>query len=318
MNNNSRPILKFSTQLFAIFGLLILFTITNYIVPQIASPTTKKKGDFISQDDREAKKIKQLKVKTRTTYASYYDKKGQLPENKTLASKEFYNKDGLLTGIMEYNGVGKLISAYKFSYDSKGNPTKAESSESGGKSSVQISKYDSHGNEIERRLTGSAKKKRETKSLFKYDKNDNLIEAKNYSGETFNNDQIIEYKNGKKVSTTYRDAEGKTILVITPEYDSAGKLIKEVRKDANASVVFTYKYDAKGNLSEMVDNETKRYYSSDEKGNVIEHKMYLLDGRRQLRIVFKYGDNGLQTEQIRYDNDEKPVLYTEIKYEYYK
>ena len=95
-------------------------------------------------------------------------------------------------------------------------------------------------------------------------------------------------------------------------------MIKETRKNSSVNIVYTYKYDSKGNLIEMVDNETKRYYDYDEKGNVIEHKMYLLDGRRQLRLVFKYGSNGLQKEVLRFDNKEKPVLNTSFKYEYYK
>jgi hypothetical protein len=51
---------------------------------------------------------------------------------------------------------------------------------------------------------------------------------------------------------------------------------------------------------------------------VMEYKMFLLDGRRQIRMVFKYNTNGLQSEQIRYDNKEIAVLHTVYEYEYYK
>ena len=114
------------------------------------------------------------------------------------------------------------------------------------------------------------------------------------------------------------DPKGDTVLVSIPEYDSAGKLIKEERKEEKIILVDTYKYDANGNLNEMIDSDTKRFYTSDEKGNVIEYKMFLLDGRRQIRLVFKYNSKGLQSEHIRYDNNEAVVLHTAFEYEYYK
>jgi hypothetical protein len=68
----------------------------------------------------------------------------------------------------------------------------------------------------------------------------------------------------------------------------------------------------------MIDAETKRTYVSDEKGNVIEHKMFLTDGRRQIRLVFKYNQKGLMSDWIRYDNKENVVLHYAYEYEYYK
>ena len=154
--------------------------------------------------------------------------------------------------------------------------------------------------------------------LFKYDKDDNLIETKNFYNNKLSDELITTYNNSKRVGSIVKDDKGDTILTITPEYDVNGKLIKETRKNSSVNIVYTYKYDFKGNLIEMIDDQTKRYYNYDEKGNVTEHKMYLLDGRRQLRLVFKYGSNGLQNEVLRFDNNEKPVLNTSFKYEYYK
>jgi len=284
---------------------------------QGVSSNTKKKGDFVSQDAIELNKIKQLKVKTRTKYAANYDLSGKTVPPK-IASKEIFNRKGLLTEMEEFNGMGNVVAMYKFTYDSKNNPIKAESVESNGRTSLQVSKYDSRGNEIERRLTEKRRKKTETQMLFKYDKEDNLIETKNFYNNKLSDELITTYNNNKRVGSIVKDDKENTILTITPEYDSNGKLIKETRKNSSVNVVYTYQYDSKGNLIEMLDDETKRYYNYDEKGNVTEHKMYLLDGRRQLRLVFKYGSNDLQNEVLRFDNNEKPVLSTSFKYEYYK
>jgi len=297
--------------------LLFAFCISESSFAQGVSPNTKKKGDFVSQDAVELNKIKQLKAKTRTKYVANYDLSGKMVTPK-ISSKETFNRKGLLVKKEEYNGMGNAVAAYEFTYDSKGNPVKAESEESNGRTSVQISKYDSRGNEIERRITEIRRKKTETKMLFKYDKESNLIETKNFDNNKLSDQLITTYNNGKRTGSVVKDEKGNTILTITPEYDANGKLIKETRKNSSVNIVYTYKYDSKGNLIEMVDNETKRYYDYDEKGNVIEHKMYLLDGRRQLRLVFKYGSNGLQKEVLRFDNKEKPVLNTSFKYEYYK
>ncbi len=293
------------------------FCFSESSIAQSVNPNTKKKGDFVSQDAVELNKIKQHKVKTRTKYAANYDLSGKMV-TPIIASKEIFNRKGLLTQIEEYNGVGNVVAKHKFTYDNKNNPIKAESIEANGRTSLQVSKYDSRGNEIERLTTEKRRNKTESKILFKYDKEDNLIETKNFFNNKLSDQLITTYNNGKRIGSIVNDDRGNTILTITPEYDVNGKLIKETRKNSSVNVVYSYKYDSKGNLIEMVDEETKRYYSYDEKGNVTEHKMYLLDGRRQLRLMFKYGFNGLQKEVLRFDNNEKPVINTSFKYEYYK
>ena len=94
------------------------------------------------------------------------------------------------------------------------------------------------------------------------------------------------------------------------EYNDAGKLIKETKKGTGVNYVFHYEYDSNGNLIQMTDPETKRYYSYTPNDDVSEFKMFLLDGRRQARIEYTYGENGLKINEIRYDNLEKPVFYS--------
>ena len=283
-------------------------------IAQNINPSSNKKSDFISQDEKEFAKIKQLKVKTRLKYSVYYDIKGYMNDKKILMKREAFNKRGLLSEIVEYNSMGDVTSSYKFYYDAKGNPKKAQGVDDNGNSNTQTSKYDSRGNEIERDLISIGRKRTESKSLFKYDKENNLIEVKNYSNSKLEDQQYYEYKNGIRTKTTILNDKGDTALVSIPEYNSSGKLISE--KSTNQNIV--YKYDPKGNLSEMTDAETKRTYVSDDKGNVIEHKMFLTDGRRQIRLVFKYNQKGLQSDWIRYDNNEDIVLHFAYEYEYYK
>lgn len=291
----------------------ISFTSKSSIAQSI-NPSSNRKSDFVSQDEKEFNKIKQLKVKTRLKYAVFNDIKGYMNNKKILIVKETFNKRGSLSEMVEYNSSGNIISSYKFSYDAKGKPKKAQGVDDTGRSNTQVSKYDSRGNEIERNLISIGRKKTESKSLFKYDKENNLIEIKNYFDNKFTDQQNNEYKNGIRIRTTMLNEKGDTVLVSIPEYNSDGKLIGE--KSTNQNIV--YKYDLNGNLSKMVDAETKRIYISDENGNIVEHKMFLLDGRRQLRLVFKYDRKGLQSEQIRYDNNEAVVLHYVYEYEYYK
>ena len=290
----------------------------EFVTAQNINPSAKKKSDFVSQEEKEFNKIKQLKVKTRSKYAVYYDMPNQISDKKILLTVETFNKKGLLTEMTEQNSSGNVISYYKFVYNSKGRHLKAEGKDDTGKSNTQMSKYDSRGNEIERRLISIGRKRFEAKSVLNYDKNGNVIEIKNYENDKLSDQQKITYMNNVRTRTTFLNQKRDTALVSIPEYDSSGKLIKEERKDGKSTLSYIYKYDANGNLNEMIDIETKRSYASDEKGNVIEYKMYLLDGRRQIRLVFKYNTNGLQSEQIRYDNNETVVLHTVYEYEYYK
>lgn len=290
----------------------------EFVTAQNINPSSKKKSDFVSQEEKEFAKIKQLKVKTRSKYAVNSDGSNQASGQKVLLTVELFNKKGLLTKMTEQNSRGNVISYYTFVYDSKSRPIKAEGEDDTGKMNTQTSKYDSRGNEIERRLISIGRKRYETKSVLKYDKNGNVIEIENYENDKLSDQQKISYMNNVRTRTTYLDQRGDTAVVSIPEYDSSGKLSKEERKDANSVLSYIYKYDTNGNLNEMIDSETRRSYTSDERGNVIEYKMYLLDGRRQIRLVFKYNSNGLQSEQLRYDNSETVVLHTVYEYEYYK
>jgi antitoxin component YwqK of YwqJK toxin-antitoxin module len=220
--------------------------------------------------------------------------------------------------MTEFNSAGTVISNYKFRYDSKNRPVKAEGTDDTGRSNVQTSKYDSRGYEIERGLISMGRKRNETRTVLNYDKEGNLTGLKNYLNDKLNDQQNFYYKNNLRTKTVILNGDGDTAIVMIPEYNEKGKLIREVKTEGKSRAAENYRYDDKGNLIELVDSETRREYRFDDKNNVIEHKMFLLDGRRQIRLIFNYNEKGLQSEQIRYDNSEKIVYHTVFEYEYYK
>lgn len=306
-------------QILNLFALILTSGIYEFNVAQSLNPSAQKKSDIVSQEEKEFIKIKQLKVKKRSKYAVYFDMPNQMSDKKILLSTETFNKKGLLTEMIEYNSSGNVISNYTFSYDAKGRPVKAEGVDNAGRANTQTSKFDSRGYEIERRLVSIRRKRYETKSVLKYDKNGNIIEINNYENDKLNDRQKFTFdKNNIRTRITIMNPNGDTVIVSIPHYDISGKLIKEEKREGKSIQIQTYQYDSNGNLIELIDGETRREYKSDEKGNVIEYKMFLLDGRRQIRLIFKYLPNDLQSEQIRYDNNEAIVFHTAYEYEYYK
>lgn len=304
--------------LYALIALAYLSALTANICAQNTNPGLRVKGEFVTQDQKEFDKIKKLKVKTRTKIVSTYVMDGKKRLEGRIDTKEYFNKKGLLTKIDEYNVYNKVETSTLFYYDAKGNPTKAIMTQDDGTTRLQLSKYDSRGNEIERSAVQKGRHPYDVKTVLKYDKNNNLIEINNYSDDKLTDKKFNTYNNGKRISSVVKDENENTIVTMTPEYNSSGKIIKETNSNTKGSFDFLYSYDETGNLIGVVSNETKGEYSYDNKSNVVEQKVFLLDGRRQLRLTFVYDSNGLQTEVVRYDNLERPTVHTKFEYEYYK
>ena len=290
------------------------------LVPFTAKAQTGNQIDkrIVSQDDKENQKIKSLKVKSRKLYSAYYVK-GRVPDKKSIVMEDIYYRNGKISRHMEYNYYGAAESTTKYTYDKKGNLVKTETLDlNGNVSNQQFSKFDNKGNEIEKHLVVYKRGKHENSIKYKYDDQHNIIQAKVY-GEKNHLQEIHNfiYKNGIQTGTKITDGNGNLLIESLLEYDDNGHLTKETKKGNGANYVFSYEYDGNGNLIKMTDTETKRYYAYNENNDVKEFKMFLLDGRRQARIEYIYGENGLKKHEIRYDNLEKPVFYSEYRYEYY-
>ena len=307
-----------SINIFFLFSLFSLFAGYNNTSAQNLNPSSKKSSGFVSQEDREFIKIKDLKVKTRSKYYVGPFSTGNKDEKRKLLTVEKFSRKGMITEISEFDISGNVISNYKFRYDSKNRPVRAEGTDDKGRSSVQTSRYNSRGYEIERRLVSSGRRKSESRTLLKYDNAGNIIEIQNYIDAKLNDQQKFRYDKNKRIETLITNDKGDTALVIIPEYDAGGKIIREEKREGKSKAADTYKYDDKDNMIELTDSQTRRVYSYDDNKNVIAHKMFLLDGRRQISLVFKYNEKGLQNEQIRYDNTEKIVYHSIYEYEFYK
>ncbi|PKL81956.1 MAG: hypothetical protein CVV24_12610 [Ignavibacteriae bacterium HGW-Ignavibacteriae-3] len=299
-------------------GMILLFLFCGLNLAQNVNPSAKRQSDFVTQDDKEFAKVKQFKVKTRSKY--FIEKEHANPDNapKKLIMVEKFNKNGMLTEMIEFDSRGNVTSSYNFFYDSKSRPIRAEGVDDTGRSNTQTSKYDSRGYEIERKLVSVGRRGSETKSVLTYDKNGKLIELKNYLNDKLNDHQKFSYKNNLRTQTVIMNAKGDTAIVLIPEYNENAKLIREEKIQGPSQTVENYKYDERGNLIEYTDSESRRIYSFNDNNDVIEHMMFLLDGRRQIRLVFKYNQDTLQSEQIRYDSFDAVVFHTIFEYEFYK
>jgi hypothetical protein len=149
-------------------------------------------------------------------------------------------------------------------------------------------------------LPAEGSKKVQSKNVFKYDANGNMIELSNY-------------KTDGKVNSTIRST-----------YDANGKLIKEETLLGNGKVdlVSTIKTDAKGNKIEQEDVRPmgniifnyKYYYKYDEKGQLTERIAYRGNGTFLFKYIFNYDDNGNRIEWIQQGPDSSVVGKVIYKY----
>lgn len=304
--------------IFLILGISLLLFPYSKIYSQNFNEGDRTKNNIVEQATKEIEKAKNLKVKTRLRYAAFYNSQGKLPAKKTLTEKVTFDKNGFRKEVIRYTSLGKIDLKYSFKFDSKGRILKMEV-RSGSNQLVgkRESVYDKNGNEIQRNLL-DVEHGGPSKMIFTYDKENNLIETKNYNNK---NEVINIFKNiwekGKLINSSIVDNNGKTIVKTHFVYDDNGKIIKEeVSESANYSI--TYKYDSKGNLIEVTNPQTKRIMTYNQNNDLVEDKLYSNDGARQYRITFSYLKNGLQDEETRYDNSDRPAFNGKYVYEFYK
>ena len=296
---------------------MILF-LSEISIAQNLEEAKREKNDFIEQSTRELDKAKALKIKTRLRYAGFFDADGKVPQEKTLVEKLTFDKNGKRKELIRYIRDEMIDLRYTFKYDAKGRLTKMETRNSGnfvvGK---RESKYDKAGNEIERKLYD--KKHGDMRVVFAYDKENNMIESKNYDkNKKLSGRYVNVFENGSAKTTTVYGKDGTVHREITFVYDEAGKLVSEGLKELSGSYSINYKYDKNGNIAEIQKPQTKRVVDYNDAHDILEDKMFTADGARQYRVAFSYLENGLQNDEIRYDNAEKAAFHAQFKYEFYK
>jgi len=149
-------------------------------------------------------------------------------------------------------------------------------------------------------LRSEGSKKTNSKNVFKYDANGNMLELSTYK------------------------ADGKLNSTIRSTYDATGKLIKEetLLGDGKVDLVSAIKTDEKGNKIEQEDVRPKGniifnykyYYKYDEKGQQTERIAYRGNGTFLFKYTFKYDDNGNKTEWLQQGQDSAVVGKVIYKY----
>ncbi len=276
------------------------------------------KNDFVEQSTRELDKAKASKIKTRLRYAGFFDADGKVPQEKTLVEKLTFDKNGKRKELTRYIRSEMIDLRYIFKYDAKGRILKMETRNA---ENIVVgrreSKYDRAGNEIERKLFD--KKRGDMRVVFTYDKENNLIESKSYDkNKKMFGRYVNVFENGSAKTTTVYGKDGSVQREITFVYDEAGKLTREDFKELSGSYSVDYSYDKNGNIAEIKTPQTKRVVNYNDAHDILEDKMFTADGARQYRVAFTYLENGLQNDEIRYDNSEKAAFHAQYKYEFYK
>ncbi|MCX7797691.1 MAG: hypothetical protein N2249_03610 [Melioribacter sp.] len=316
---------KIVVALFFLFAPLISLTIilqcgnTQEKKSQISNGNNnKKKREIIAQNIKEYNKAKELKVKLRKRFAGFYGKDGSYPEKLVLVEELFFDQNGNRKKLIRYKSTGEIDFSYEFKYDKNNNLIATETYDGfGNLKGKSESQYDKNNNEILRTVLDNSSAG-ELKTEFFYDSAKRLIKTINYSkkGEIASTQQL-EYDGELVIKSIIKDSNGKKISETKYEYDNDGYLIKETLASIQGDNEINYKYDPNGNLIEVKNKQTRREYKYDSKGNIIEDKLFLSDGTRQFRVTFSYYENGLQKEEIRYTNDDKPAFLAKYEYEFY-
>ncbi|MGK9477649.1 RHS repeat domain-containing protein [Melioribacter sp. OK-6-Me] len=277
----------------------------------------EKSREIKDQPAKELEKAVKLKVKVRRKKAGFFLRNGQKPDRLTLIEELFFNEKGQRTKLIRYTALGGIDLVYQFAYDNKGKLIATEIYDSfGNLTTRKESEYDDKGNEINRRILTS-RNVQEERITFQYDSLNHLISEREYYGENLNAEKKYYYDGNLLTKVSGYNAKGQLVAEIEYVYDDKGFLIKEIQKSGSTTNEVVYNYDERGNLITTKNKQTFRQMNYDENNNLIEDKLFLSDGSRQYRVTFSYYKNGLQHEEIRYANNERPAYLAVYEYEFY-
>jgi len=125
--------------------------------------------------------------------------------------------------------------------------------------------------------------------------------------------------NGKETeNATYYESGSKPASKNTTKYDVKGNKIQLSIYDFEGTVIFNYKYDSKGNLTEESQpNFSKIVYKYNEQNKLIdksEYKKYIKGFQLESKDIFKYDERGNQIEWASYKGDGS--LYSKTQYKF--
>lgn len=301
----------------------VFFFFGREIFPQLMPLAEKqtdpiKKEKLLTQDLREIKKAKLLKVEERTRFL-HYNADGSFSSQKILAEKVYFDKNGNKIEHINLKSDSLLENRQTFQYDSMGHLILTESyNEHDYVVLRRQSSYDEKGREI-LRIFKEAKSRGESKAEMKYNENNLLDELITYKP----NGKILTiikmyYDNGRLISFESQNEHGAVVDKSFLKYDNDGNIISETITNNKDSATVYYEYNTDGYVTKIKYPDATRYMEYNSDGDLIEDKQIYHTGETEFKLRFTYYDNGLMKESIRYSSDDKPTFYSVYDYEFYK
>jgi antitoxin component YwqK of YwqJK toxin-antitoxin module len=301
----------------------VFFFFGREILPQLMPLAEKqtdpvKKEKLITQDLREIKKAKLLKVEERTRFL-HYNSDGSFSSQKILAEKVYFDKNGNKIEHINLKSDSLLENRQTFQYDSMGHLILTESyNEHDYVVLRRQSSYDEKGREI-LRIFKEAKSRGESKAEMKYNEDNLLDELITYKP----NGKILTiikmyYDNGRLISFESQNEHGAVVDKSFLKYDNDGNIISETITNNKDSATVYYEYNTDGYVTKIKYPDATRYMEYNSNGDLIEDKQIYHTGETEFKLRFTYYDNGLIKESIRYSSDDKPTFYSVYDYEFYK
>lgn len=301
----------------------VFFFFGREIFPQLMPLAEKqtdpiKKEKLLTQDLREIKKAKLLKVEERTRFL-HYNADGSFSSQKILAEKVYFDKNGNKIEHINLKSDSLLENRQTFQYDSMGHLILTESyNEHDYVVLRRQSTYDEKGREI-LRIFKEAKSRGESKAEMKYNENNLLDELITYKP----NGKILTiikmyYDNGRLISFESQNEHGAVVDKSFLKYDNDGNIISETITNNKDSATVYYEYNTDGYVTKIKYPDATRYMEYNSDGDLIEDKQIYHTGETEFKLRFTYYDNGLMKESIRYSSDDKPTFYSVYDYEFYK
>jgi len=225
--------------------------------------TTILYGQAVTKEE-----IVKFKIKSITTVDSngkiksidFYNEHGDIvnvgddDNGRTQTKKEFiYDNNKRLTEEKTFTSEGQVHHRDKYSYNSKDQPIKKESSDSDGSvDATWTFEYDENGNKIKETQKSGTMGNSVTK--FKY-VNGQLSETET-SNDSIGKENKVTYKyneKGQVIEEKTKDYYSNTTITLTYTYNGTGKLTKLEEKSSNGvSSLTTYQYNDKGLLESDV------------------------------------------------------------------
>ena len=247
-----------------------------------------------------AKEFDRKKNLTRTGEYEYSD-----PENGTLLKTTYYNRDGSLQSVSEYNEDGEEIHYIYYSSYDKGSyqERKTDYSEEGLITGSEYRYYDSSG-------------KMEWYELDKYNEKGGHTKTERYSNSDVL-ERISEFNiSGNEVKSTDYN-KGKVTYYTERIYDDKGDLTESNRYHANGSLSYqtlyqdgrqikSNSYGDSGNLYDYTE------YVYDENGEYKESTTYHADGSLSYQTLYQDGN---QIKYSSYDENGHLDYFTEYTYD---